>query len=108
MFGCAFVNGNMFVGLHEKNLIVRLSESERERALAKSNAKPFVVNGRAMREYVAIGDTVQRRQNDVATLVKSAFDFASGLAPKVKKDAKATTVKSKGKPTAKSKGNKRD
>ena len=98
----------MFVGLHEKNLIVRLSESERERALAKSSAKPFVVNGRAMREYVAIGDTVQRRQNDVATLVKSAFDFASGLAPKVKKEAKATTVKSKGKPTAKSKGNKRD
>ena len=81
--------------MHEQNLIVRLSESERERALAKSNAKPFVVNGRAMREYVAIGDAVQRKQNEVATLAKSAFGYASGLAPKIKQVAKATTANSK-------------
>ena len=63
--------------------------------MAKSNAKPFVVNGRAMREYVSIGDAGQRKQNEVDTLAKSAFGYASGLAPKIKQVAKATTAKSK-------------
>lgn len=41
MFGypCAFVNGNMFVGLHEQNLIMRLDEAGRERATAQARAE---------------------------------------------------------------------
>ena len=87
------IGNDLFVGFHEQNLIVCLSASDR--AMAKSNAKPFVVNGRAMREYVSIGDAGQRKQNEVALLAKSAFGYASGLAPKIKQVAKATTAKSK-------------
>lgn len=41
MFGypCAFVNGKMFVGLHEENLIMRLDEVGRERATAQARAE---------------------------------------------------------------------
>jgi TfoX/Sxy family transcriptional regulator of competence genes len=97
MFGypCAFVNGNMFVGLHEQNLIVRLSERDRDRAVVKSNAKPFAVNGRTMREYIAITDAPKRDPNEVAKFVKSAFDYAIDLAPKIKKENKAKAAKSK-------------
>ena len=87
------IGNDLLVGLHEQNLIVHLSASDR--AVAKSNAKPFVVKGRAMREYVSIGDAGQRKQNEIATLAKSAFGYANGLAPKIKQVAKATTAKSK-------------
>lgn len=95
MFGypCAFVNGNMFVGLHEQNLIVRLDEAGRERAVAQARAKPFVVMGKAMREYVAIGDAPLRKQSEVAALMKAALSYARSLEPKVKKPAKTATEK---------------
>lgn len=95
MFGypCAFVNGNMFVDLHEQNLIVRLDDTGRERAVAQAQAKPFVVMGKAMREYMAIGDAPLRKQSEVAALMKTALSYARGLAPKIKKPSKAATEK---------------
>ncbi len=57
MFGypCAFVNGNMFCGLHEKNICVRLGVVEAGKRIAAGKAATFApMQGRVMKEYVAI------------------------------------------------------
>ena len=91
MFGCpcAFVNGNMFTGLHETRLIVRLPEAERIRLIAEARAKPFVVMGRTMREYVVVEDALDRGPTEVATYMVCAFNYARSL-PAKKKAAKLT------------------
>lgn len=57
MFGypCAFINGNMFTGLHQESMILRLSPEDRETLLAIEGAAPFQpMPNRIMKEYVAI------------------------------------------------------
>ncbi|MFN0146768.1 MAG: TfoX/Sxy family protein [Dehalococcoidia bacterium] len=55
MFGqpCAFVHGNMFMGLFGDLFQVRLGGADRERAL-QAGAMPFEPMGRAMKEYVVL------------------------------------------------------
>lgn len=86
MFGCpcAFVNGNMFTGVHETRLIVRLLEAERMRLIDADGAKPFVVLGRTMREYVAIEDALGRTPARIAGYMSSAFNYARKLPAKSK------------------------
>jgi TfoX/Sxy family transcriptional regulator of competence genes len=81
MFGCpaGFVNGNMFCGAHELNMMVRLSEAEREKALARPGFGRFSVRGRTMREYVTLPP---ERLTDVAYLKRwfsKALAYASTL-----------------------------
>ena len=76
MFGCpcAFVNGNMFAGLHETGLIVRLPE--------EAATRPFVVMGRTMREYAAIDDALERKPAELKYWIARAFAYAQALRPK--------------------------
>ncbi len=76
MFGCpcAFVNGNMFAGLHEARLIVRVPE--------EAAARPFVVMGRTMREYAAIEDALERKPAELQKWIERAFAHARALPPK--------------------------
>jgi TfoX/Sxy family transcriptional regulator of competence genes len=84
MFGCpcAFVNGNMFAGVHEQNLILRLDEAGRARAREHHGAGPFTAMGRTMREYVALPGAAQRPAAEVARLVAEAFAYARSLPAK--------------------------
>ena len=57
MFGypCAFVKGNMFMGVHQKDMFLRLSENDRKEFLKLDMTKQFEpVSGRKMREYVVV------------------------------------------------------
>ena len=57
MFGCpcGFLGGNMFMGLFEDKLFVRLAEDDRKALLAVEGAQPFdPMGGRPMREYVVV------------------------------------------------------
>lgn len=92
MFGCpcAFVSGNMFAGIHEQDLILRLSETERARLVAARRARPFAVAGRTMREYVAVSGALALGEADVAALIADAFAFASGLPVKPRKADRAS------------------
>lgn len=85
MFGCpcAFVNGNMFAGVHEQRIILRLPEAQRAQLVARGEAGPFTVRGRTMREYVALGDALARPAEAVAELVGRAYDYARALPPKL-------------------------
>ena len=87
MFGCpaAFVNGNLFAGLHEDRLMLRLP------ALAKEH--PCVLLGRTMKEYGLFADALEMSDRDLARWITQAYAFARALPakpPKVPKAPKAT------------------
>ena len=57
MFGypAAFANGNLFIGLHQNDFIMRLSEGDRTRFTAQYGERTFEpMRGRPMRQYVRL------------------------------------------------------
>ncbi len=82
MFGypCAFVNGNMAVGLHEDRLIARLP--------AEAASHPCVMLGRTMREYAAIDNAVELDARSLKDWIDRALGYTATLAPKAAKAAK--------------------
>jgi TfoX/Sxy family transcriptional regulator of competence genes len=92
MFGCpsAFVGGNMFAGVFEDQLILRLPENKRTRLIEDATAEPFMPMGRVMREYVAIKGAASREPKKLASLVGAAFEFAAALPAKQPKRRTAT------------------
>lgn len=90
MFGCpcAFVNGNMFAGLHEDRMIVRVP--------SEATLRPFVVMGRTMREYAALEDTLAMGAAECLQWVARAFEHAAALPAKVPKAVKPTRTKRTG------------
>ena len=88
MFGfpCAFVNGNMFTGLHQKDLIVRLPEATRAELLELPGTSLFEpMAGRVMREYVAVPRAMQGDAEFLAAWVEKSYEFAKALPVKVPK-----------------------
>ena len=88
MFGfpCAFVNGNMFTGLHQRDIIVRFPEDTRAELLEVPGANRFEpMAGRVMREYVAVPHAMQDDAETLASWVARSFEFALTLPVKVPK-----------------------
>lgn len=57
MFGypVCVLRGNMFIGLHEESLFLRLGETDREEFLSRYDASLFEpMPGRPMKEYVVV------------------------------------------------------
>jgi len=99
MFGfpAAFVNGNMFMGLHQENMILRLPEDSRAELL-KMNARIFEpMPGRPMREYVIVPPSLLRDRNKLGAWVQKALEYGSSLPPKA---GKKSSKKSAGKAAA--------
>ncbi len=96
MFGstCAFVNGNMFSGLFERSLFLRLSEADRGEAIDRLGAEPFdPMGGRPMREYVTLPDDMLEDEAQLDDWMGRALAYTGGLPPKEKKPRKAKTKK---------------
>jgi len=92
MFGnpCGFVNGNMFCGLFESSLFLRLSEQDRDEARARLEATPFEpLPGRPMREYVALPDDVLEDETQLDDWMTRALAFGETLPPKKQKVRKS-------------------
>lgn len=55
MFGCpaGFVDGKMFCGAHQRDMLVRLSEADRRAVIAEGGSS-FEPMGRPMKEYVCL------------------------------------------------------
>ena len=82
MFGypCAFVNGHMFAGLHQENLIVRLDERGRGALLAVPGAETFEpLPGRVMREYIVVPPRIVGNDVALREWIERAFAFAISL-----------------------------
>ena len=86
MFGypAYFVNGNMFAGLFEDKIIVRLSPEDRELILAGSEeAIRFEpMPGRPMKEYVVLLEPVFRDPKRMNEWLGRSFQYTSSLQPK--------------------------
>lgn len=91
MFGypCAFVNRNMFAGLHQDNLFVRLGEEARAELL-RQGGRPFEpLPGRVMWEYVVVPAPVVSTRRRLARWLEKGVQYASALPTKRKKTRRA-------------------
>jgi hypothetical protein len=80
--GLAFLTyGNMTVGVHGDDLIVRLSPNATESALARPGVRPFDITGRPMRGWVLVaGDHLDDAELD--RWIADATAFVATIAPK--------------------------
>ncbi len=102
MFGypAAFINGNMFLGLFQDQMIIRLPEQAREDLIRKGGALFEPMPGRPMREYVVVPPEVLGDLKGLSSWVAKALAYGRGLPPKAskKKSGKsAPTPKAAGK-----------
>jgi len=87
MFGCPayFTGGNMFAGVWQESLMLRLPDDQRDLARA-AGATPFEpMPGRPMKEYVALPASMLEDRAAVADWVGRAAAYAASLPPKQKK-----------------------
>jgi len=96
MFGypCAFVNGQMFIGVFQDRLMLRLSEADRAKFLKLPGAKPFeAMPGRVMKEYVEIPPEIVASEAKLKQWVKRGLAYAQTLPPKAKPARRKTAAK---------------
>jgi TfoX/Sxy family transcriptional regulator of competence genes len=87
MFGCPayFTGGNMFAGVWQETVMLRLPEDERA-AVTAAGGHPFEpMPGRPMKEYVALPEAMVADREEAAAWVRKAAAYAASLPPKVKK-----------------------
>ncbi len=87
MFGypAAFANGNLFIGLHQNDFIMRLSEKDRARFSAEFGERTFEpMKGRPMREYVRLPEELLADARRRASWIKRSLRYAEAIAPKAK------------------------
>src|SRR4029453_491671 len=75
MFGynCAFPNGQMFAGIFQRAVMLRLGEPERSAFLALPGAGPFEpMPGRPMKEYVTVPAAIAADRRALAGWVRKS------------------------------------
>jgi TfoX/Sxy family transcriptional regulator of competence genes len=85
MFGypAAFWNGNMFAGLFQHSMILRLSPEDRTSLAGRAGATPFEpMPRRPMREYVVVPPAIVESVGKLQRWVAKAYDYAGSLPPK--------------------------
>jgi TfoX/Sxy family transcriptional regulator of competence genes len=88
MFGypCAFVNGQMFVGIFQDRLMLRLADDDRAKFLKLRGAKLFEpMPGRVMKEYVEVPAALLSAEAELKKWLKRGLAYAQSLPPKTKK-----------------------
>lgn len=88
MFGypCCFVNGNMFAGLHQENMMLRLPDGQRKELLKVKGVRVFEpMPGRPMREYVAVPPSLLADHDALRGWMAKSLEYARSLPAKAKK-----------------------
>lgn len=94
MFGypCAFANDNMFMGLHEDRLVLRLPDEPREEFRERYGAaifEPF--EGRVMREYSVVPRELIEDPAELVPWIRRSVDYAASVVKKRKGGKKRGT-----------------
>ena len=90
MFGypAAFVGGNMFMGLHQENLILRLPEQQRSEFLSINGASVFEpMPGRPLREYVMVPEAMLPDSSALRVWAGRSLEYAASLPSKKARSA---------------------
>ena len=89
MFGFPvyFINANMFIGLFEDKLFLRLPDELREAAERRMGKLKHLepMPGRPMKDYVVLPESLYSTEKDFRALITAAVDHARSLPAKVKK-----------------------
>src|SRR5215510_15391221 len=105
MFGfpAAFVNGNLFMGLHQEDMLLRLPEEDRTRLLQTAGARIFEpMPGWPMQEYVVIPPSLLNDRKKLELWVAKALEYAVTLKPKAKSKKSTAATKQSSSKRAKS------
>jgi TfoX/Sxy family transcriptional regulator of competence genes len=92
MFGypCAFINGQMFAGLFQDKMFIRLSDEDRARFLEFKGAGRFEpMPGRPMREYVIFPESMLNDESELDAWITRASEYAISLPAKAQKPKKS-------------------
>jgi len=87
MFGysCIFAKGNMFAGLHEAGMVLRLPDEQRVEFLRLKGAAQFEpMPGRLMREYVLVPRVLLDAPDRLRPWVEKSLAFVLSLPAKSK------------------------
>ncbi len=83
-YPAAYINGNMFAGLHNDKMILRLSPED---AAKLQGAKPFEpMPGRPMKGWVVVPRAVLDSASELNAWMEKALEFTRGLPKKKKKN----------------------
>jgi TfoX/Sxy family transcriptional regulator of competence genes len=96
MFGmpAAFAGGNLFAGLFESSMMLRLPADKRAEFLALPGASEFSpMPGRPMKEYVGVPEAMIGDREKLDRWVEASFAYAAGMAVKEKKARKPSRKK---------------
>lgn len=98
MFGypAGFINGNMFSGLWQSDIVLRLDDADRKRITDEFGALQFEPMGRPMKGYVVVPPAIVSNQQQLREWVQRAFEFSGSLPPKEKKPASAKRSRKSG------------
>lgn len=79
MFGypAAFVNGNLFAGVHQDDILVRLPEGERQMLLSQGGRRWEPTPGRVMKDYLLL--PVDAEPTTLARWLKRSLAYAASL-----------------------------
>ena len=81
--GVAFLlNGNMCVGLHGEELIVRVDPGETDQALAKPHTRIFDMTGRPMKGWILVKSAGVASEDALAKWVSVGVSYAASLPAK--------------------------
>ena len=81
--GLAFlINGNMSVGVHGNELIVRIAPEETDTALQEPGARLFDITGRPMKGWLLVGAAGIKAPKSLAKWVLRGVAYASSLPKK--------------------------
>lgn len=89
MFGYPvyFINDNMFIGTHQDNLFLRLSEKDRK-SLEQENDEVHLFEplpGRVMKDYVVLPESLVGNKAAFAEWLRKSAEYVSSLPPKKRK-----------------------
>jgi TfoX/Sxy family transcriptional regulator of competence genes len=73
------IGGNMAVGVIGEELIVRLTPSDAEKALAERGVRQFDFTGRPMRGWIFVASTVLAREEALSGWVDAGADHAASM-----------------------------
>ena len=84
MFGgvCFMLNGNMCVGVHNDELIVRAGERQAEALLRRVHVRRMHLTGKPMRGWLTVGPAGIARTANLERYVDVALEFVATLPPK--------------------------
>lgn len=94
MFGSPvyFVKGNMFAGVHQDSIMLRLKPEDQKTMFAEHDeATPFEPMGRRMKEYVLLPASVYDNKEEMQKWLGISYDYVDSLPVKEKKKGRKKT-----------------